>query len=148
MTDVFTTDARSKFMAGVRTVGTKPERIVARALFAAGFRYRLTVKALPGKPDLVLPKCHAVILVHGCFWHGHDCRLFKWPKSREAFWRAKIGGNQERDRRQRAELAALGWRVCVVWECATRDPHEVLRAHIARITGWLNTDVPELEVRS
>ena len=89
MADVFTPQKRSEFMSAVRTTGTRPEQVIARALFARGFRYRIGVKALPGKPDLVFPKWNSVILVHGCFWHGHDCHLFKWPKTRVEFWETK-----------------------------------------------------------
>lgn len=79
------------------------------------------MKDLPGRPDIVLPKFRAVIFVHGCFWHGHDCRYFKVPQTRTGFWLDKIGKNQERDRQQLEKLGQQGWRVLVVWECATWD---------------------------
>jgi DNA mismatch endonuclease (patch repair protein) len=148
MADVFTPQKRSEFMSAVRTTGTRPEQVIAKALFARGFRYRIGVKGLPGKPDLVFPKWKALILVHGCFWHGHDCHLFKWPKSRVEFWETKIYGNRARDARQREQLHELGWRVCIVWECATRQTSVRLDAHVDSIQEWLKGTAVELEIRS
>ena len=85
-----------------------------------GWRYRLHAGNLPGKPDLVFPKRRAVIMVHGCFWHGHDCNLFRWPATRIEFWKAKIASNVRRDQAVRVQLAEAGWRQCDVWECATK----------------------------
>ncbi|HVR91635.1 MAG TPA: very short patch repair endonuclease [Novosphingobium sp.] len=107
-------------MAGIRSKDTKPEMILRRSLHRRGFRFRLHRRDLPGRPDVVLPKYGTVIFVHGCFWHGHDCRMFKWPKTREAFWRTKIEGNSARDTDALANLAELGWNVEVVWECELR----------------------------
>ncbi len=107
-------------MAGIGPANTKPEMLIRRGLHALGFRYRLHVKGLPGKPDLVFPGRRAAIFVHGCFWHGHDCALFRWPSTREEFWRSKIGGNIARDRRVTAQLLDQGWRVLNVWECALK----------------------------
>lgn len=104
-------------MSGIRGKDTKPEMIVRKALHRAGYRYRLHVKDLPGKPDIVLPKYKTVIFVHGCFWHRHDCEKFKWPKTRPEFWREKIEGNVERDRETVSDLEKLGWKVLLVWEC-------------------------------
>jgi DNA mismatch endonuclease (patch repair protein) len=89
-------------------------------MFGLGLRYRLHSKNLPGKPDLVLARHRTVVFVNGCFWHGHDCYLFKWPRSNASFWRAKIGRNRTRDRDVRLGLAAAGWRTVTVWECAIR----------------------------
>ena len=109
-------------MSGIRGKDTKPELIVRRGLHALGFRYRLHAKDLPGKPDIVLPRWQAVIFVHGCFWHGHDCaRGARAPKANAAYWRGKIEGNRARDTRVQAELRALDWRPVVVWECELRD---------------------------
>lgn len=107
-------------MAGIRGTDTRPELLIRRGLHTRGWRYRLHVKGLPGRPDVVFPARRAVIMVHGCFWHGHDCNLFRWPATREAFWRGKIAGNIARDRRVRGELMALGWRVLDVWECTLK----------------------------
>jgi DNA mismatch endonuclease, patch repair protein len=94
--------------------------IIRRGLHALGCRYRLHVRSLPGTPDLVFPARRAVIMVHGCFWHGHDCALFRWPSTRAEFWRTKIGGNIARDARVRQQLHDLGWRMLEIWECALR----------------------------
>lgn len=107
-------------MAGIRSTDTKPEMMLRKGLHALGWRYRLHARGLPGKPDLVFPARKAVIFANGCFWHGHDCHLFKWPRSREEFWSAKIAGNIARDRRNRDQLLAAGWRVADVWECVLK----------------------------
>lgn len=107
-------------MAGIGPANTKPEMMIRRGLHALGFRYRLHVKGLPGKPDLVFPGRRAAIFVHGCFWHGHDCALFRWPSTREEFWRSKIGGNIARDKMVAAQLLDQGWRVLDVWECVLK----------------------------
>ncbi len=125
-------------MSGIRGKDTKPELLVRKGLSARGFRYRLHDKRLPGKPDLVFPAYHAVIFVHGCFWHGHGCHLFKWPKTRKAFWRRKITRNQQKDTEVFSELKEQGWYILTVWECALkgrgRHPVDVL---IDRIAHWL-----------
>jgi DNA mismatch endonuclease (patch repair protein) len=107
-------------MAGIGPTNTKPEMLIRRGLHALGYRYRLHLKDLPGKPDLVFRGRRAVIFVHGCFWHGHDCTLFRWPSTRDAFWRSKIAGNIARDQRTAAQLLDQGWRVLDVWECALK----------------------------
>lgn len=113
---------RSERMARVRGRNTGPERTVRSVLFSLGYRFRLHVAGLPGRPDIVLRSRRCVIFVHGCFWHRHACRNgHRMPKSRVAFWRAKLEGNAERDKRTRARLRRLGWRVLVVWECQLRD---------------------------
>jgi DNA mismatch endonuclease (patch repair protein) len=108
-------------MSGIRAKNTQPELLVRRGLHAQGFRFRTHVSTLPGKPDLVLRRFRTAVFVHGCFWHGHSCALFKMPKSRTDFWRAKILGNQSRDTRAVAALREQGWRVLVVWECALKS---------------------------
>lgn len=135
-------------MSGIRGKDTRPEMLVRRGLHGMGFRYRLHVRSLPGNPDLVFPSRGAVLVVHGCFWHGHDCHLFKWPKSRPEFWRQKIGANMERDARALEELRGLGYRTGIVWECALKgktrlDPEAVL----ARCAEWLNGDEPRMVVQ-
>lgn len=125
-------------MSGIKAKDTKPEMIIRKALHAAGFRYWLHVRDLPGKPDLVFPKYKAVIFVHGCFWHRHDCRYFKLPGTRTEFWRDKISANHNRDIRQQAQLRAAGWRVLVVWECVTRRNESMSKNMLIDYIGaWL-----------
>lgn len=120
MTDVVDSATRSRMMSGIRGKDTKPELQIRKALFANGYRYRLHDRRLPGKPDIVLKKYHTVIFVHGCFWHGHDCYLFKWPRSRPDFWKKKIERNREIDRKAVTGLRKARWRVITVWECALK----------------------------
>ncbi len=135
-------------MAGIKGKDTKPELILRRGLHAAGFRYRLHVKDLPGKPDLMFPARRAVLFAHGCFWHGHDCPLFVWPKSREDWWRAKIEKNRANDSRAVESLAAAGWRVGVVWECALKGgSRRSLESVIEACAVWLESDAPHFELR-
>lgn len=119
-------------MAGIRARDTRPELRVRKALHALGFRYRLHASKLPGKPDIVLRKHRAAILVHGCFWHRHaNCHFATTPASNPEFWAAKFAGNVERDARGVAALAKMGWRVAVVWECGLR------RRDVSDVTGRL-----------
>ncbi|WP_431768325.1 very short patch repair endonuclease [Pseudomonas koreensis] len=108
-------------MSGIKGRNTNPEITIRQALHARGFRFRVHVTSLPGKPDLVLKKYKAVVFVHGCFWHGHTCRYFKIPKTRPDFWLEKIRKNKVRDRLQITSLMEQGWRVLVVWECAVKS---------------------------
>ena len=118
MTDVHSSETRHYNMSRIKGKDTKPELIVRKYLFGKGFRYRLNVKGLPGKPDLVLPKYRTVIFIHGCFWHGHEnCKYFVIPKTRTAWWTEKIGKNKERDQRTHASLRETGWNIMTVWEC-------------------------------
>ena len=96
--------------------------MLRKALHAQGLRYRLHAKGLPGRPDLLFPKYHAALMVHGCFWHGHDCPAYRLPATRTDFWLKKIGRNQQRDQEVRAALSKSGWRVLTVWECSLRGP--------------------------
>ncbi|WP_343058962.1 very short patch repair endonuclease [Novosphingobium sediminicola] len=125
-------------MAGIRSVDTGPELLIRRGLHARGFRYRLHGKGLPGRPDLVFASRKAVIFVHGCFWHGHDCTLFRWPGTRVEFWRLKIEGNIARDARTRQGLLDQGWRVMEVWECALKGKQRrPLDDILAACADWL-----------
>jgi DNA mismatch endonuclease (patch repair protein) len=135
-------------MAGIRSKDTKPELVVRRGLHALGFRYRLHDRRLPGKPDMVLPRWRAAIQVNGCFWHGHDCALFRWPGTRQDFWRAKIGRNVERDREVDAALDHAGWRVLTVWECALKGPERVgAEVVVNHAADWLRSDARTGEIR-
>lgn len=145
---------RSQMMASVRTCGTKPELLVREVLLAAGYRYRLgknyrkSGRKLPGKPDIVLPGRKAVIFVHGCFWHRHDCHLFVWPKTRVEFWDTKLNGNHERDTKQQSALLDEGWRVGVVWECAIRGKNQLSGKVLAhRLCSWIeDADVRQFQL--
>ncbi|MFA6126372.1 MAG: DNA mismatch endonuclease Vsr [Bacteroidales bacterium] len=122
MMDVFTQEKRSEVMSRIRGKNTKPELIVRKFLFAKGFRYRIHQKGLPGQPDIVLKKYRTVILIHGCFWHGHEnCKLFVIPKTRTLWWIDKISRNKLKDETKANELKNLGWKVLVVWECALKQ---------------------------
>lgn len=124
-------------MAAIRGKNTGPEMIVRRLLTTMGYRYRLHGRALPGRPDLVFSSRRAVVFVNGCYWHRHACPNGRvMPRTRRAFWREKLEGNAERDRRTRAELRRKGWRVLVVWECQLRDLDELA----SRLWAFLDPD--------
>ena len=134
-------------MSGIRGRNTKPEILVRSLLHREGFRFRLHVRELPGKPDIVLPKYRAAIFVHGCFWHGHDCPLYRLPSTRPDFWRNKIDRNRASDRRARDALLAAGWRVAVVWECALRGAGTDAGQVAKRLAVWLRGNEPETGIR-
>lgn len=118
MADVHDLKTRSYNMSRIKGKDTKPELLVRKFLFANGFRYRLHDKKLPGKPDIVLPKYKTLILVNGCFWHGHEnCKYFVLPKTRTEFWLNKIRSNIANDIKNLTALRKAGWKVIVVWEC-------------------------------
>jgi DNA mismatch endonuclease, patch repair protein len=128
MTDTLTRERRSWNMSRIHGKDTDPEKRVRSALHHAGYRFRLHSKALPGHPDIVLPKYRTVVFVHGCFWHRHTgCSYAYTPKSRVAFWENKFRANVERDRRTARSLRAIGWRVITVWECQVSAHHRWLR---------------------
>lgn len=120
MIDVVDKQTRSRMMSGIKGKNTRPELVVREALFKRGFRFKLHDRNLPGKPDLVLPKYNAVIFIHGCFWHRHNCHLFKWPSTRPQFWKTKINRNVEVDKRNYNQLKREGWWVLTIWECALK----------------------------
>ena len=134
-------------MSGIQGKNTKPEMVIRSALHRLGFRFRLHSRDLPGKPDLVLRKHGAVIFVHGCFWHGHDCHLFKWPQTRSDFWREKIESNAARDRDCVLALRKAGWRVAIVWECALKGRTRLPMTTVGqRCAVWLRSDEPEMRL--
>ncbi len=138
MTDRHTPAQRSFNMSRIRSKNTKPEMLLRGKLFAAGFRYRLNVKSLPGKPDLVFKKYNTALFVHGCFWHGHEhCRYFVTPKTRTEFWLDKINGNIKRDHENERKLLEAGWKVITVWECELKKKRldETVELLIQKITG-------------
>lgn len=120
MVDIVDQATRSKMMAGIKSKNTKPELVIRSGLFARGLRFRLHPKELPGKPDLVFPKYKTVLFVHGCFWHAHDCHLFRIPSSNQEYWQKKLIGNRDRDQIQQDQLKQAGWRVLIVFECELR----------------------------
>ena len=117
MSDIFSFQKRSDIMSKIGGKNTKPEILVRKFLFSKGFRYRINVKTLPGKPDIVLPKYKTVIFVNGCFWHGHNCKKGKLPSSNIDFWRGKISNNKLRDDKNSDLLIKLGWKVIIIWQC-------------------------------
>lgn len=141
--------ARSAQMAKIKARDTKPEMRVRRALHAAGLRYRLHVRDLPGKPDIILPSRRIAIFVHGCFWHRHpdaSCKLARMPKSRIDFWQPKLESNRTRDERNEAALRAAGWDVRVIWECKISErtltvlAQECLATPKRRLQGGFSID--------
>jgi len=122
MADVLTPEQRQLNMRRIRGRDTKPELLIRYGLHALGLRYRLQDRSLPGRPDLVFPRYRAVIFVHGCFWHGHNCPLFRLPATRVEFWSAKIDVNRARDVRASDALLTGGWRILTVWECCLKGP--------------------------
>ncbi len=121
-------------MQAVKAKDTSPEMLVRKLLHADGYRYRLHLKTLPGKPDLAFPARRKVIFVNGCFWHGHECNKGKLPKSKLDYWEPKIRANRERDARKNQELAADGWEILTIWQCQTKDIEE-LRARLWSFLG-------------
>jgi DNA mismatch endonuclease, patch repair protein len=137
MADMFTTERRSEIMGRITAKDTAPEILVRRLLHRLGFRFRLHRKDLPGKPDVVLPKLKTVVFIHGCFWHGHDCKkgsAGRKPKSNTAYWNRKLQRNVERDVIHAERLCELGWKRVVIWACETRNAErleERLRTELA-----------------
>lgn len=122
MADVHSKETRSYNMSRIKGKDTKPELLVRKFLHKNGFRYRLHVKDMPGKPDIVLPKYKTVIFIHGCFWHGHEgCKYYVVPKTRTDWWLNKINGNISKDSRAEAALILQGWEILKIWECELKS---------------------------
>lgn len=135
-------------MAGIRGTNTRIELVIRKALHARGLRYRLHPRTVPGKPDFALPKHHAAVFVNGCFWHGHNCALFRLPATRQEFWATKIDRNRERDAAVRAALTGAGWRALTVWECAIRGKgSQPLSLVVDEIVAWLKGAENDHEIR-
>lgn len=135
-------------MAGIRSGNTKPELTIRKALHRLGLRYVLHSKNVPGRPDLVFPSRKAAIFVHGCFWHGHDCRYFRMPTTRPEFWAAKISANRNRDATVAAQLEAKGWRSLTIWECSIRGKKsEEVANVVVRAARWLRSGKTSIEIR-
>jgi len=148
MVDIVDSVTRSRMMSGIKGRNTKPELLIRSILHRRGFRFRLHVKDLPGKPDIVLPKHHAVIFIHGCFWHGHEnCRLFKLPGTRPEFWQNKIYKNKENDSKAIELLLSNSWRVCVIWECRIRQDKKDLSQVSDILSDFIKGSSHFLELR-
>ena len=146
--DIVDAATRSRMMAGIRGKNTRPELAIRSALHQRGLRYRIHSSKVFGRPDMVFPSQKAVVFVHGCFWHGHDCRFFRLPKTRADFWRLKIAQNRARDGVVAEQLAAHGWRQLVVWECALRGQGPNAPVLIAeRVAKWLRSKKRTAEIR-
>ena len=143
--DTVDKDTRSRIMSSVGQRNTSPELALRKALHGVGLRYRLHDRKLPGSPDIVFPKFHAVIFVHGCFWHRHGCRLTTTPSTRQEFWEAKFTANRIRDRANIVKLQQVGWRVGVVWQCGLKNKHSISDIG-QRVTDWLRSEELELEI--
>lgn len=150
MADIVDSATRSRMMSGIRGKNTKMELLICKRLFALGFRYRLHSSKLPGKPDIVLPRYRAVIFLNGCFWHAHDCHLFRFPETKQDFWRKKLAKNKEKDAEVRLNIRELGWRVLTIWECAVRGKQNMLKIDklVADIANWLyDENAPSLDMK-
>lgn len=149
MADVVSKAVRSRMMSGIKGKDTKPELLLRQNLHRRGFRYKLHTESLPGRPDMVFPRFDAVLFAHGCFWHGHDCSLFRWPQTRPEFWEEKIRGNQARDIRNEQLLLEQGWRVGKVWECALKGRDRIGIDEVTQqCANWLEGTTKHLELRS
>lgn len=148
MVDVVSPEVRSRMMSRIRPRDTKTEVVIRKGLHRLGFRYRVNDPRIKGKPDMHLPKWNALVFVHGCFWHGHDCHMFRLPKTRTEFWNAKINKNRERDKLIEASLLSDGWRVALVWECALKGKHRLGEQQVLdALAEWLVSDLSERELR-
>ena len=140
MIDVHDQATRSRNMAAIKGKNTRTELWLRHRLHSLGFRYRLNVGSLPGKPDLVFPRYKAVIFVHGCFWHMHHCSLFRLPATRTQWWEIKLSKNRQRDLAEQDKLRELGWRVLLVWECAIKGRQKLPEPELLiQISEWLKS---------
>jgi DNA mismatch endonuclease (patch repair protein) len=146
--DIVDSETRSRMMAGIRSTNTRPEIMIRKALHANGFRYRLHPRSVPGRPDMAFQRYRATVFVHGCFWHGHDCPLFRLPDTRRDFWAAKIARNRQRDAEVALQLKKAGWRALTIWECAIRGKNALgLARVIDEASAWLRTGTADREIR-
>lgn len=147
MGDVLTHEQRRLNMSRIKGRDTKPEMLIRRGLHARGFRYRLHDHSLIGRPDLVFSKHRTVIFVHGCFWHGHKCALFRLPATRTEFWAGKIEANRSRDERAHEQLLGMGWRILTIWECSLKGPTRwPLKTLLDSCAEFIRCNVSECEI--
>lgn len=145
MTDKFSVETRSRIMSLIKGKDTKPEILVRKALHSFGFRYRVHSRKLPGQPDIVLPKYKAVVMVNGCFWHGHDCHIYRPPQSQSGFWLNKINKNKTRDQKNESLLHEAGWRIAIVWECALSGKTRLnFESFIDELSYWIRSDKKDI----
>lgn len=136
MVDNLTPQQRRKNMSGIRSRNTNPEKLVRSLIHRLGYRFKLHDKRLPGKPDIVLPRHRKIVLVHGCFWHMHNCKRGRvFPKTNEPYWVAKREGNVQRDRANQHTYELAGWKTLIVWECETKKP-DALRQKLRKFLVW------------
>ena len=135
--DVHTPEQRRFNMSRIKSKNTKPELLVRKWLWSRGYRYRLHRKDLPGTPDIVFPGKRKVVFVHGCFWHKHDCKYFKWPRTNREFWEKKINENVRRDQKNYQELLASGWDFFIVWECELKNEISLV---LSKLENFLDSD--------
>jgi len=146
--DIVDAATRSRMMSGIKGRDTKPELVVRKALHGRGFRYRLHARDLPGRPDIVFPRYRVAAFVHGCFWHGHNCPLFRLPGTRRAFWKEKIEKNRQRDETAARRLEDADWRRLTIWECALRGKGRLPIADVIDTAEhWLKGQGTTLEIR-
>jgi DNA mismatch endonuclease (patch repair protein) len=130
--DVHTPKQRSYNMSRIKGKNTRPELLVRKWLWSSGYRYRLHRKDLPGKPDIIFSQQKKALFVHGCFWHKHNCRFFKWPQTNREFWKKKINKNIRRDQKNYHALNADGWSYLIIWECQVKDENSELISQLKR----------------
>ena len=148
MADIFDAGKRSEIMASFSGKDTKPELWLRKALHRKGYRYRIHDKSLSGKPDIVFRRFNAVVFVHGCFWHGHNCPLFRMPSSNEQYWKVKINSKRRRDTKVNSQILEKGWRILTVWECSLKGNAKMnLDSLISAIEDWLCCESNFLEIR-
>jgi len=147
LSDVFSKQKRSEVMSNIKSSNTKPEKQIRSLLHNLGYKFRLHDKKIPGKPDLKLSKYNTVILINGCFWHRHNCHLFKPPKSNVEFWDEKLDKNRDRDLKNIENLIELDWRVLVIWECAIKGKQSLNDKELAsKISLFLNSNFHLAEI--
>ncbi|MBG36285.1 MAG: very short patch repair endonuclease [Oceanicaulis sp.] len=148
MPDVVNPATRSWMMSQIRGSDTRPEMLIRSGLHRLGFRFRLHDRRLPGKPDLVLRRYRAAIFVNGCFWHGHNCHLFRLPSTRREFWEQKIARNRERDVEVRSALLDQTWRYLDIWECALKGRKRLALSEVLELAAsWLESNTDRAEIR-